>query len=71
MVQFEIQKKSLEDEARDYAHANKIRSREYVKRYVLKKLNHFEPMVEIVTKRILRFNPGFFEVSDIFDYLTD
>jgi len=71
MVQHEIEKKSLEDEARDYAHANRIKSREYIKRYVTKKLNHFEPMVEVINRRLLRFNPGFFEVTEIFDNLTD
>jgi hypothetical protein len=71
MIQFEIKKKTLEEEAKDYAYANRIRSKEYVKRYVTKKLNHFEPMVEVINNRLLRFNPGFFEVTEIFDNLTD
>lgn len=61
----------MEEEARDYAYANRIKSREYIKRYVTKKLNHFEPMVKVIERRLLRFNPAYFEVTEIFDNLTD
>ena len=28
-------------------------------------------MVQVINKRLLRFNPAFFEVTEIFDNLTD
>ena len=71
MVEYDIQRKELEEDAKDYAEVNGIRSESFVRRYVEKKMNHFVPLVDIINSRILRFNPAYFEITDIFDNLSD
>lgn len=71
MVEYDIRRKELEEDAQDYAEANGIRSKDYVKRYVSKKLNHYMPMVDVINSRMMRFNPAYFEITEIFDHLTD
>ena len=70
-MQYELKKKELRQEAADYAQANRIKSRDYVQRYVQKKLNYFTPMVEVINERLVRFNPAYFEITEIWDHLAD
>ena len=40
-------------------------------RYVKRKLNHFEPQLDVIKSRLAKFNPAFFEFTEIFDYNAD
>lgn len=71
MIEYDIRRKELAEDAKDYAEANGIRSKDYVKRYVNKKMNHFMPMVDVINSRMNRFNPAHFEITEVFDNLTD
>ena len=71
MIDYDIKRKELEQDAKDYMEVNGIRSESYIRRYVEKKMNHFVPMVDVVNHRLMKFNPAYFEITDIFDNLSD
>jgi hypothetical protein len=65
-IQFEV----LLRDVKDYSEVSPMTRNEQI-RYVKRKLNYFEPQVNVIQARLNKFNPVFFEFTEYFDFLAD
>ena len=57
-------------EVNDYSEVHPMSRNDKI-RYVKRKLNYFEPQLDLIKARMEKFNPVFFEFTEYFDFLAD
>jgi hypothetical protein len=65
-----IEFEQLVQEVSDYSEVHPLSRTEKI-RYVKRKLNYFEPQVDVIKARLQKFNPVYFEFTEQFDYYAD
>ena len=65
-----IKFEALIREVNDYSEVHPMSRNDKI-RYVKRKLNHFEPQLNVIETRLAKFNQAYCEFTEIFDFQAD